>query len=932
MLGRVINPLSAFGCLCNSSILTAMTKQSGIIFTQFRNHNKHWNPKFKKLRAQKLIKIKLPDYTKSNDDLTPEEVRSKMKEQGLKPSRPWIEKQIFISATGDIFEAYVPPEGDGKFSAISKTGAKQKVEFMTKKGKSYFAVRKIRSYEEEFSIGGFEEEAQSIYVKAHEAIATKDKTALRLLVTEKAYPEVTHNTMDKTIRWKFIESLELPKVVHARCTTLMTKDNVFAQITVRFHNQQTLAVYDRFGRLMHGSEIVRKDVLEYVVFEKHLANKYGIWRIHGKIIPPWMPPREYSARTFIEKSAEEPPEVSAGEAVPESTVNNDSVVAAEAISTKNDSQPNVNFGEWTSEYYIKNQEICNSILNNPELLNQIPSLNSSALHNLTHGQLVRFQGMIQDMYNPEYYFERYEVKNTQTDESFIRCGLYKDSAKCQADEDIILDSDKNKSAERQTCVVISIPGLNDWAKFNTTIKPEGNFNYNNLNSATKRNLDALSNENNDDEPMDTSEPAKKKERLSDKNNDDDNDKSNGENSSDSKKNLLSKEHLLNFPIPIDDGKSCIVKIYNDSISYKLNQVIDIIGFISLDPTLNCAGNTDDMTDDMEIQTHNPPVSLIPRLHAIAVKELSTIFKIQNPPEILSKIQAIRSDLHMVLSQLLFGDNLAADYLICHLISSIYTRKDYLCLGNFPINITNFPLEKCPTFTKDFYDILSRFVTKSHYFEVTLDNLNDLSLVPKKDYECNRLSSGMLQLSNNTHLVIDETKLTSGQVSASGRLNYETISDVIKFQKITYDFKYYTMEYETDYPVLILSQVKSFIPCVMQIPLKFDDETVNLYPQVYEAAIQYLKDENRMNNIRSYLELLRNGDFKLGDDITDIIQDDFVSLRQSDKSVNADSLHSLMVFARFMALSHGENSLTLECWKRTFAIENERVSRLSQNKK
>lgn len=92
---------------------------------------------------------------------------------------------------------------------------------------------------------------------------------------------------------------------------------------------------------MHGSEIIRKDVLEYVVFEKHLANKYGIWRIHGKIIPPWMPPREYSARTFIEKSVEETPEVSAGEAVPESTVNNNPVVAADAISTKNDSQPNV---------------------------------------------------------------------------------------------------------------------------------------------------------------------------------------------------------------------------------------------------------------------------------------------------------------------------------------------------------------------------------------------------------------------------------------------------------------------------------------------------------------------------------------------------------------------------------------------------------------
>lgn len=49
---------------------------------------------------------------------------------------------------------------------------------------------------------------------------------------------------------------------------------------------------------MHGSEIIAKDVLEYVVFEKHLANEYGIWRIHGKIIPDWLPPREPSVVTY----------------------------------------------------------------------------------------------------------------------------------------------------------------------------------------------------------------------------------------------------------------------------------------------------------------------------------------------------------------------------------------------------------------------------------------------------------------------------------------------------------------------------------------------------------------------------------------------------------------------------------------------------------
>lgn len=55
---------------------------------------------------------------------------------------------------------------------------------------------------------------------------------------------------------------------------------------------QTLAIYDRFGRLMYGQEDVPKDVLEYVVFERHLMNPYGSWRMHAKIVPPWAPPKQ----------------------------------------------------------------------------------------------------------------------------------------------------------------------------------------------------------------------------------------------------------------------------------------------------------------------------------------------------------------------------------------------------------------------------------------------------------------------------------------------------------------------------------------------------------------------------------------------------------------------------------------------------------------
>ena len=67
--------------------------------------------------------------------------------------------------------------------------------------------------------------------------------------------------------------------------------------------------------MLYGSEVIAKDVLEYVVFEKHLANIYGKWRIHEKIIPDWMPPREPGLKTYVEQTVQEDPELAPNDSV-----------------------------------------------------------------------------------------------------------------------------------------------------------------------------------------------------------------------------------------------------------------------------------------------------------------------------------------------------------------------------------------------------------------------------------------------------------------------------------------------------------------------------------------------------------------------------------------------------------------------------------------
>ena len=51
--------------------------------------------------------------------------------------------------------------------------------------------------------------------------------------------------------------------------------------------------------------------------------------------------------------------------------------------------------------------------------------------------------------------------------------------------------------------------------------------------------------------------------------------------------------------------------------------------------------------------------------------------------------------------------------------------------------------------------------------MTLHNMNNLKFTPRKDYTANRLVSGILQLSDGTHLILDETAMQSGQLDANG---------------------------------------------------------------------------------------------------------------------------------------------------------------------
>uniref|UniRef100_A0A4W6CXN6 Mini-chromosome maintenance complex-binding protein n=1 Tax=Lates calcarifer TaxID=8187 RepID=A0A4W6CXN6_LATCA len=571
-------------------------------------------------------------------------------------------------------------------------------------------------------------------------------------------------------------------------------------------------------------------------------------------------------------------------------------------------------------------------INNP--LGVVPSLNDVPLHYLKPNSLVKFRCLIQDMFDPEFYMGVYETVDPSTKAKVLRCGKYKDVTECGVD----FNSRNTVTAERQTFYCVPIPGENPWVKdissscHSSRVVPSTSY----VPSRQKRSYE----EDDDMDDMDT-HPTEQH--------------GNGDckrlETEAPSSQMTPASHLdLNFPLPGEKGPSCLVKVYEDWDSFKLNDTLEVYGILSVSPALSALADEKDASSSLldpaecmetaeEQRVHSPPASLVPRLHMLYAKTLPH----NNPllpsaplednsaflSSTLSEMASVRAELLTYLTHVLLGDALAAEYLILHLISNVYTRRDVLPLGKFTLNLSG-----CPTvasYTERFYQIIQQLVPCSYYLGMSLQNMNQMRLVPKKDYVANRLVSGALQLARNTSLFLDETQLEQGQLDTTGVRNVTALGNLISWQKVDYDFNYHQMEFPCNINVLIASEGRSLLPSDCQI---------HLQPQVGPATMEeYLSSihmhpqaSSQLNKLRIYLSVARLLDYSISDEMTKSVEDDFVDMRKDDpQSISAEDLHRMLVVARLLSLSLGQTSLSRDSWLRAKHIEALRRSRMEQHK-
>lgn len=554
----------------------------------------------------------------------------------------------------------------------------------------------------------------------------------------------------------------------------------------------------------------------------------------------------------------------------------------------------------TPRQWIENEEAYTKLLEDQNIRDKIPFLNVNKTEHFKNLSLVKFYGMVQDMDSPEYYLEKFEVINKITKQSTYVTGKYNENITVEDNEYVNFENSSNITSERQTFVVISVPAINSWVhtldgKFRLDVTKNMQTEFSSNKRAYEETMDVEAGPSNVEKKV-CSEVSKAPYTKS---------------TSSNPKDI--------FPFPKEGEQVFHIKLYTNQDKLKINDVCEFVGFLDTFPTL-----IPEVCDaQMDTDALNAPASLYPRIHCVNYKKMKHNNPLLEEDTKIENIDVLRKDLLVVLTQLLLGDELAAEYLLYHLISQVYLRRDGLALGKFSLNISNIP--SLPSYPIGLYKFIEKLLPKSIYLPMTLENLNDLTFVPKKNYELNYLSSGVLQLSNNTHVVLDETKLSPGKLNEAGLSNIKALSSCIKNQSLHYDFKFYPLEFDCDIPFLILSEGKSMIPSDVHVILQPDEMCLNNFKEIVEAADHFLKPD-LLNNIRKYLTSVRLIDYSLSEEIETFIQDEFVKMRQ-DKNATIDDLHGMLILARLVSISEGKKTLGESAWKKASEIEETRKIRI-----
>ncbi|CAH8507309.1 unnamed protein product [Schistosoma mattheei] len=392
----------------------------------------------------------------------------------------------------------------------------------------------------------------------------------------------------------------------------------------------------------------------------------------------------------------------------------------------------------------------------------------------------------------------------------------------------------------------------------------------------------------------------------------------------------------------DQKIGALLRVYDTvQTQLKINDIVEVYGI--LEHARLCDALPEDSCEPEE--KCNEP---LPRIHALIVHSLTHNNPLVcNNTSIISisknvnDIQLIRIKLMQILTTLFNGDQIVAEYILLHLISTrltidsqypnhlpamnVYASRS-IATKSSSNNIDKYLLSEL---YNRLHNFLPQLVTHLATVILTIKSLNDgPCLFPIRDMNKGHLNPGRLQLPQGTEILINELEMDSGQLQQKGLLNLQALSSVAINQRLLYDFQFYTQDWDTNVRVLILSIVPSLIKSTLSLPWEpesFDNIENDVHSNI---------SESELDDMRKYLTILSlsNENYSMDSELQERINQDFVQWRR-DKStyIEADEFAVMLCLLRFHCLTYGLQSPTLEHWLHIVELESKRKSRIALSK-
>jgi len=537
-------------------------------------------------------------------------------------------------------------------------------------------------------------------------------------------------------------------------------------------------------------------------------------------------------------------------------------------------------------------------------INEIPLINNKQTSQIPNDQqIIRFRGMISNQFSPEYYFSQCAIKNNENtdndtkEKDVMKIGMYQENIEIDKTCEIDSNNVNTKINERIPMLLLNPPNQTSWIQ-------------------------------NEEEKIDINQ----------------------------KSNTFNK---------------CIAKFYCHASLLKICDVIDIYGILRLPSNDETSHNEPD--EDNKFDIENDSFKGLPCIHVIYWKKVEHYHPEIIPPndndnivsfnkmlnEFRQNVENIRSSLINFILTFVNDDKLAAEYILLQMVSQIIFRNCETCIGSLSVNLFGFPSNDihCELLVKQITQLYHLLLPYVLNIDITIDNLNSARLVPIKNLDSDVLelqSKHNLQFVEGTHVILNETPLTSGQLNNTGVLNIQALNELITKQKISYDFKFHQFPFDTNCSIIVLAKSKSMpeLKCDVDINLN-----LNVLSNIVESN-EEINDENeenqnnsnrkditmhevtkrkdstkqisseQLNEWRKYIAIARliSKRFSLQKNTRQVIEEDFVNILKKNHNSNENTLHSRLTLLRLMNASFLKEECDCEMLKKMQDLENQRLLR------